>query len=245
MSLQFELTSARPWTDEQMNELFAEGFPDFIIGDQEVKHHIGRVRDLFGEYNIVLVDADSEPVATGWGVPLSWSGETTDLPATFARILARSLEANDSSDVADTFVICGAVVHPARKGSGVAQALIHALIDVAAIHSLPKVIAPIRPTLKHLYPLQSIDAYAKWVRGDGLPWDPWLRLHVRIGGEVIDLAHEAQTIVGTISQWEEWSGLELPESGRYVIPNGMAPLHIDNSADLGTYVEPNIWVRHR
>lgn len=245
MALQAELTSARSWNDEQMNALFAEGFPSFIIGDQNVKHFIGRVRELFGEYNIMLVNQGDEPVATGWGVPISWSGEFPDLPETFAHVLQRSLESYDAPDVADTFVICGAVVHPARKGSGVAQALIGALIDSAAIHSLSKVIAPVRPTLKHQYPLQSVDAYAKWVRSDGLPWDPWLRLHVRLGGEVIGLAGKAQTMIGTIAQWEEWSGLEFPESGDYVIPDGMAPLHIDKSADLGTYVEPNVWIRHR
>jgi GNAT superfamily N-acetyltransferase len=228
-----------------MNALFAEGFPAFITGDQEVKQHIGHVRELFGEYNIMLVDDDGEPEATGWGVPISWSSEIRDLPETFARVLERSLETFDASDVADTFVICGAVVSPARKASGVAQALIGALIDTAVTHGLSKVIAPVRPTLKHRYPLQSIDAYAKWVRSDGLLWDPWLRLHVRMGGEVIHLAKKAQTMNGTVAQWEEWSGMELPESGDYVIPGGMALLHIDKSANLGTYVEPNVWIRHR
>lgn len=245
MAFQVELTSARAWSDEQMNALFAQGFPAFIVGDQDVKQQIDRVRELFGEYNIMLADEQGEPAATGWGVPISWSGEVPDLPETFARVLERSLETYDASFVADTFVICGAIVHPARKGRGVAQALIGALIDTAVTHSLPRVIAPVRPTLKHLYPLQSVDAYAKWVRNDDLPWDPWLRLHVRMGGEVIDLAKKAQTIIGTITQWEEWSGMEFPESGDYVIPDGMAPLHIDRSANLGTYVEPNVWIRHR
>jgi len=35
-----EFTSARSWTDVQMEGLFAEGFPEFIIGDKEVhKYH--------------------------------------------------------------------------------------------------------------------------------------------------------------------------------------------------------------
>ena len=39
-----ELTSARSWTDVQMEALFAEGFPDFISGDKEVGKCIARVR---------------------------------------------------------------------------------------------------------------------------------------------------------------------------------------------------------
>jgi hypothetical protein len=35
------LASSENWTEEQLKDLFAEGFPAFIIGDQEVKKHIG------------------------------------------------------------------------------------------------------------------------------------------------------------------------------------------------------------
>ncbi|HVA54156.1 MAG TPA: hypothetical protein VNF05_11670 [Acidimicrobiales bacterium] len=240
-----ELTSARAWTEAQMEALFAEGFPEFISGDKEVKKYIGRVRESFREYDLILTDEDDQLAATGWGVPVTWSGEVSELPSTFAGALRRAVEVHDALGVADTFVIGGAVVHPARKGSGAAEALIHALCDTAASHHLAKVVAPIRPTRKDLYPLMDIDAYAAWVRQDGMPWDPWLRLHVRIGGRVIGLARESQTMTDTVSKWEEWTGLEFPLSGDYVIPRGMATLRVDRAADLGTYVEPNIWVRHR
>jgi hypothetical protein len=142
-------------------------------------------------------------------------------------------------------VICGAVVHPAHKGGSAAETLIRSLIDTALDHNLLKVLAPVRPTLKHLYPLLSIEDYANWVRSDGLPWDPWLRLHVRIGGKIIGFAQKAQTMTGTAAQWEDWTSLEFPVSGDYIIANGMAPLHMEKTADVGIYVEPNVWVRHR
>jgi hypothetical protein len=240
-----ELTSARSWTDEVMEALFAEGFPDFIRGDKEVQKYIARVRESFREYDLMLTDEDDQPAATGWGVPIAWSGEVSVLPPTFVDVLRQSIELHDDSGAADTFVVCGAVVHPSLKGGEAAASLLRALCDTATQHRLSNVIAPVRPTRKHLYPLLDIDTYAAWVRSDGMPWDPWLRLHVRIGGEVIGLAREAQTMTDAISQWEEWTGLELPVSGEYIIPKGMAPLRIDKSADLGTYVEPNVWVRHR
>jgi hypothetical protein len=193
----------------------------------------------------VLTNEDGQPVATGWGVPIAWSGEEADLPSSFANLLQRSLEVHDASSRADTFVICGAVVHPAHKGGSAAETLIRSLIDTALDHNLLKVLAPVRPTLKHLYPLLSIEDYANWVRSDGLPWDPWLRLHVRIGGKIIGFAQKAQTMTGTAAQWEDWTSLEFPVSGDYIIANGMAPLHMEKTADLGIYVEPNVWVRHR
>jgi GNAT superfamily N-acetyltransferase len=240
-----EVRTAREWTTEQMDALFAEGFPAFIAADQEVKRHIGRVRELFEALDIILVDEDDEPVATGWGVPISWSGEVAELPTSFADCLRRAVELSDASQAADTFVICGGVVHPAHKGTGAAQELVRALCETAESSGLPRVVAPLRPTRKHLYPLFDIDSYAGWVREDGLPWDPWLRLHVRLGGQVVGLLPNAQTMTGTVAQWEEWTGLAMPASGTYVIPNGLSPLHIDIARDVGTYVEPNIWVRHR
>jgi hypothetical protein len=242
---QVELTSARSWTDEKMEALFAEGFPVFISGDKEVPKYIERVRASFQEYDLILTNEDDQLVATGWGVPIIWSGEVSELPSSFADVLRQSIDVLEGSSTADTFVICGAVVHPSFKGGEAAESLIRALCDTAAAHHLANVIAPVRPTRKHLYPLLGIDAYAAWVRDDGMPWDPWLRLHVRIGGKVIGLAREAQTMTDAVSQWEEWTGLEIPVSGNYIIPKGMAPLHIDKIDDLGTYVEPNVWVRHR
>jgi hypothetical protein len=43
---------------------------------------------------------------------------------------------------------------------------------------------------------------------------------------------------------EDWTSLAFPENGDYVFPEGLATVHIDHDADLGTYWEPNVWVRH-
>ena len=45
------------------------------------KQYIGRVREWFPELNIILVDDDQVPVATGWGVPIRWNGHVPDLPS--------------------------------------------------------------------------------------------------------------------------------------------------------------------
>ena len=52
-------------------------------------------------------------------------------------------------------------------------------------------------------------------------------------------------ISGSVEEWEAWIGMELPVSGDYVFPQGLALLSIDRVADRGLYYEPNIWVRHR
>ena len=240
-----ELFSDRAWPDEQMNALFAEGFPAFITADAEVKKYIARVRTNFPHLYVMLVDEVGVPGATGWGVPISWSGDVDDLPTSFADVLRRSVELADAGADANTFVICGGVVHPGLKGTGMATELIQTLIRTGQCHGMTRVIAPLRPTRKHLYPLFSIADYASWVREDGLAFDPWVRLHVRAGARVIALAPAAQTMTGTVADWQGWVGMPLPATGQYVIPDGMSVLSIDATANMGTYVEPNIWVQHK
>ncbi len=66
-----------------------------------------------------------------------------------------------------------------------------------------------------------------------------------MGAEIQRVAPRAQTMTGTVEQWRGWTAMEFPTSGDYVIPRGMAPLRINRDRDLGTYVEANVWVRHR
>jgi hypothetical protein len=109
------------------------------------------------------------------------------------------------------------------------------------MHSL---VAPVRPTLKSLYPLIPIERYVRWTRDDGSPFDPWLRVHWRLGAEYLKTAPEATTITGTVAEWEEWTGMSFPESGEYVVPSALQPITIDRKQDVGTYSDPNFWMRH-
>jgi hypothetical protein len=53
------------------------------------------------------------------------------------------------------------------------------------------------------------------------------------------------TIPGTVADWESWTGMSFPESGDYVVPGALTLVPIDRDADLGLYVEPNVWMHHR
>ena len=109
-------------------------------------------------------------------------------------------------------------------------------------HSLRELIAPVRPTLKGRYPLTPIERFVEWRRADGTHFDPWIRTHERIGGEIIALAPQSMVIEAPVSNWEEWTGLRLPEDGSYVVEGMLAPLELRGG--IGYHVEPNVWMRH-
>lgn len=219
--------------------------PAFITADPVVAVYINRVRQWFGEFNILLVDNHDRPAAVGWGVPVRWTGEVTDLPAGYTDTPRRAVELRARVEPADTFVICGGIADRNRARQGLASKLITALRDLPAAADLPRVIAPVRPTLKSSYPLTPIGTYAAWRRPDGAPLDPWLRTHVRLGGRIIGAAPHSQVMTGTVEQWQAWTQMQFPSTGHYVIPDGLATLYVDRERDLGTYTEANVWVQHR
>lgn len=245
MAVTVERTDARQWSDEQMADLFSDGFPAFITADKLARQYIGRVREWFPEWNLTLVGAQQDPVAAGWGIPVRWDGTVAGLPTGYTDAMIRAVEGREQGIAADTLVICGAVVAGRLKGRGLAGQLLAALRESALQAGLTRVIAPVRPVLKQQYPLTPIETFMTWTRPDGTALDPWVRTHQRLGAAILAAAPASQTMTGTVAEWEQWSGIALPSSGDYVIPQGLSVLRIDREADLGTYVEPNIWIRHR
>jgi GNAT superfamily N-acetyltransferase len=247
--LTVEYLRARPHPAEQVDRVLDGGWPAFIGADAEAERHLSRVRDVFGDHELVLVagagTAGEELVALGWAVPLRWSGAVADLPAGYTDSLGRALADLDASAATDTTVVCAVQVRSDAHGRGLAARLLAGFVEHAARSGHERVVAPLRPTGKHAYPLTPIDEYVTWTDGAGDPFDPWIRTHRRMGAEVLATAPRSQTMTGTVAQWEAWTGMRLPATGAYVIPGGLAPLEVDLDRDLGTYVEPNVWVRHR
>lgn len=64
-------------------------------------------------------------------------------------------------------------------------------------------------------------------------------------GKIVKVCHESMRIPGSISDWEQWTGLKFFESGDYVIEGALNPVNIDLEKDLGIYIEPNIWMLHQ
>ena len=131
MPFTVERLDARDWPDDVLNELFAGAFPSFITADQEAKKYIGRVREWFADLNIILIDENEAPVATGWGVPIRWNGELDDLPAGYTDTTRRAVEGRERGETPDTFVICGGIVSRTRARQGLAGELIATLRDLA------------------------------------------------------------------------------------------------------------------
>jgi hypothetical protein len=138
-----------------------------------------------------------------------------------------------------------AAVARSHDRQGLAGVVLGELTRRAVEDGLEHVIAPLRPTWKHRYPLVPMAEYADWVRADGLSVDPWIRTHQRMGARVLAPAARSMVVEGTVAEWEGWADLPLPVSGDYVVPDALGLVHVDREHDHAVYVEENLWVQHR
>jgi len=189
-------------------------------------------------------DEREQVIGAGHATPASWAGDRASLPdgGIDAVIEARFAEGAPTPNVLCALQI---VIHPEYRGQGLSRRMIKRMGEVGREHGLKTLIAPVRPTLKHRYPLARMERYVNWRRQDGTHLDPWLRTHERLGGEIVKVAPQSFRVSGTVSEWEEWTDMRFPETGSYVVPgDALVPVEIDRERDEGIYVEPNVWVVH-
>jgi GNAT superfamily N-acetyltransferase len=222
----------------------ASVWPEFMLQDPVTDEHWHLLWEAFGDYQLTLLDPHGTIVATTNSAPLAWDGTETGLPDGWSAQLRKSAADLEAGAAVNTLGALQIVVDPERRGAGYAGLMLQAMRANAVVHGFGAVVACVRPTDKHLYPLAPIDRYARWVRSDGEPFDAWIRLHVRLGGRIVRGVERSMTMRGTVAEWQEWTGMSFPDTGQYIVPLAIAPVDIDREADQGTYHDPNVWIVH-
>ena len=200
----------------------------------------GRLTTERPEFQFHLVGDEDEILARARSIPLRWDGSLADLPTGIDGAIARGFDEGGAN------TLCALVIMVPRdlQSRGLSATAVGAMRDLAQSHGFASVIAPVRPNWKERYPLVPIERYATWRRADGLLFDPWLRVHERLGATVLKAEPHSLRITGTVEEWEEWTETSFPETGVYWFPGGLTTVAIDREADVGAYWEPNVWVRH-
>ena len=241
-AFEFVATIDRPDLRDQYEEAFRPVWPEFIFHDSVSNQYEDRIQERFPQYDVTVVEGD-RVVAGGWGVVLDWNQTIDDLPDGYDGALVRSFSSNDEA-LGNTLSVMAAAVRPDCQGNGLSALVLKELRQRAFDGGLTSVIAPVRPTLKSRYPLTSMERFAAWRRSDGEHVDPWIRIHERLGAVVLGVAARSMVISGSVDDWERWTGMLFPETGLYVVPDALDLVAIDRGADVGVYVEPNLWMHH-
>jgi hypothetical protein len=230
----------RPELTELGWERTRDTLPEYNNHGDVLNRYWGRLTEERPDFQFHLLDGDGDIAARARSIPVRWNGGVDDLPAGIDGAIARGFEEPGAN------VLCALVIMVPRdrQGAGVSAEAVQAMLELARRNGLNGLIAPVRPSWKDRYPLVPIERYAGWRRSDGLLFDPWLRVHERLGARVLKPEPRSLRITGTVSEWEQWTGMSFPESGDYWFPGGLATVAIDREAATGCYWEPNVWLQH-
>jgi len=224
--------------ERRYEELTKPTFPEYMNSNEPGGRYWGRLYTAFPDFQVALVDGE-ELLAEAHAIPLAWDGTLDDLPSGWGGFRARhDLEpaANGAHGDCDQ--------RRARaSGTTTLEPDDQTFTDNARAAGLSSVSAPVRPTWKRRFPLLPIERYIEWRRDDGSHFDPWIRIHERVGGEILAPAPESMTIRLPAVEWEALTGMRFPDDGEYVLPGGLATLSMHDG--IGTHIEPNVWVLHR
>jgi GNAT superfamily N-acetyltransferase len=207
-------------------------WPEIVFHDAISNAFWGRLYEERPDFQFALVD-DGEVLAEGNSIPVS------GMPAGWRDALRNGFE----REPGDRLCALAILIDPDHQRRGLSRLMLGHMRGLAFDRGWD-LVAPVRPSLKHRYPLTPIDRYAEWRRDDGLLFDPWLRAHERLGAELVGIAEDSLVAEGTVADFERWSGLAFPESGSYVVEGALVPVEIDRERDHGRYREPNVWMRH-
>ena len=183
----------RPELEPDFERLAREGWPRFMRQRDELGcgQYWPALFTDFAEWQVALCGEFDRVVAVGHTIPFVWDGQPSTLPPSVAAIMANAVQARAVGRRPTALSAMAALVDARHRGQGVSRALLSAMTRIAGLHGLASFVAPVRPTLKAAYPLCSMERYVRWTNDDGLQFDPWMRVHARMGEDSLRLRANA------------------------------------------------------
>ena len=229
----------RPELLERRDEL-GDAWNEFMYHDAVANRLWDRQYEEYPDLQLYLLDEDNKLLAESNAVVIPFGpGELPD--EGWDAALERAFAGEPAQAVSAIAITIGVD----QRAKGLSKVMLDGMRKAVASRGLSDLVAPVRPSLKHRYPLAPIERYVEWRREDGTLFDPWLRVHESAGAKLIRVAHKSMRISGAVADWESWTKMSFPESGAYVVPGALVPVEIDRERDEGVYVEPNVWMHHR
>ena len=244
----FQLITPNDLTDyrKRAGEISDSSWPEFMLHDPVANENWHDLFDRFSDYQFALLDTETDHMAAmGNSLPFHWEKDLSDLPeGGWDWVFLKAIEDHKNGIAPNIQSAIQIAIRPDYQSQGLSSRMVQAMRAIGKAKGFKYLVAPVRPNQKNKYPLISIDDYVKWTNEDDLPFDAWLRVHVRAGARIIKPCHQAMTICGTRAEWEQWTSMKFPQSGQYVVPGALNPVEINVERDEGIYIEPNVWLVH-
>jgi GNAT superfamily N-acetyltransferase len=229
---------------ELQSELGANTWPEFIQHDKVVNKYWSGLYDDFLGFQFALME-DDKLLGIGNSIPLHWNQPLSDLPDGGLDWALEKANVDFRMNL-DHNILVGVqiLIDPGFQNQGLSYQMLDIMKGIATKTGLTSIALPVRPSLKSKYPLIQMEDYINWKNKEGLPFDPWIRVHIKAGGKIIKTCNKSMEISGTIKEWEKWTNTQFQTSGDYIIDKALVPIRVNVEKNVGNYIEPNVWIVH-
>ncbi|GIH05094.1 hypothetical protein Rhe02_31610 [Rhizocola hellebori] len=242
MELKISVLADRPDLLETMWEMESP-WPEFMRHDP-IGNTYYALAEQFADCILMVEDSVGKQLAKAFSAPFHLA-DGEELPDDgWDGAIRRALRTKLAGDTPNMISAIEISIRPDAHGLGLSGTILAALRDNAGRLGFRELVAPVRPNGKSDLDLP-MEQYAFQTRADGLPVDPWLRVHVRAGGRIDRVAPRSMVIPGTLADWRDWTGLPFDTSGKVYVAKALAPVVVNVEHNYAVYVEPNVWVRHK
>ncbi len=205
--------------------------------------HYDNLLEQFPEYHLCMVELDTgDVVATGLCVPLQIAPGRR-LPNEGWDWIVETAHAQDGRDANLIGALAISVPEPYRH-KGLARDMINTMRALAVMKSYKGVIAPVRPSSKCEHVDVPMKEYIQWRDSRGRIFDPWLRSHAAVGGQITGVCDRSMVVEKPLEFWKPWTDGPIGDSPVFNVEGALTPVVVDAQAGVGRYHEPNVWVIH-
>jgi hypothetical protein len=215
-----------------------------MLNDAIAGRYWQRLAVEFPQFQFAILDSAGQVVAIGNSIPFFWETRDRGPEGGWDGVLEKGFLDTENGTRPNALSALSITVSKSVQGRGVSAQALAFLKKTALQHGLDHLLAPVRPSLKKLYPLIAMTDYVHWKNADQSPFDPWLRAHWKQGAKIMNVQLASMAIKGSAANWSDWTGLTFPQSGSYVVPGGLVPMEYSKEIDQGIYLEPNVWMLH-
>lgn len=229
---------------EAINELNDSVWPDFMDGEKVMRTYWGFVEGTFPDYQLGI-ENDGELLAAVNSAPIQIKDPVKMLDSGGIYWALRKISHDYmKGNKCNALVALQVMVTSQHRGKRLSYICVRELLNLAKEMRLKFLVIPLRPSRKYQYPLINIDEYITWKNKKGLPFDPWLRVHIKLGGKILNPC-AGPIVRAPKEKWAEWTKLDFCHSGQYVIPEGLDIINVTEENENLTYRQNNVWVIHQ
>jgi GNAT superfamily N-acetyltransferase len=162
--LEWITPASRADYEELMSPLADACWPEFMLHDPIADRYWHNLFERFADYQFALLDVETgKAVAMGNSLPLHWDADPVDLPeGGFDWAMVQAVDDHRAGLTPRTQCAIQIAILPEYRSRGLSAKMVERMRSIGVEKGFKRLLAPVRPNQKSLYPLASIDHYITW-----------------------------------------------------------------------------------